>query len=390
MEIPDSPSLPQQEVDAPQSIIPAQLGAELDLDDSEDEIEQGHEKEESKINCYINNNNYDTDMDIDTDNKEEEEDINKGGNPLSFKISKDINYQTPMIDFSDNSKPINSIINPFEMNNKNGGSSKLLLSSSDSIPILINNNKSIQKLNDLQEQKLIEYIDENLLNIQRGFVKFLSSKEENNENLKEGYQFSQLMLRIDEIIEFIWYTITQIKGIPIIYHLNIFNNEYNNNQLINSFKIDENELDKIIKMNNKLDLNSNLIMLKDIDKNKLYVSFIIKIMGDLIDYIIKYDFNYIINWILILRLTAKIDNFLSILIDYSNYTTNHYQLVNNTDKVRISSLVQRTKITLVEIFDHYMTEINNNNNKNSNLRFDIIQTVIGEVYEGVIDRVSDQ
>lgn len=390
MEIPDSPSLPQQEVDAPQSIIPAQLGAELDLDDSEDEIEQGHEKEESKINCYINNNNYDTDMDIDNDNKEEEEEINKGGNPLSFKISKDINYQTPMIDFSDNSKPINSIINPFEMNNKNGGSPKLLLSSSDSIPILINNNKSIQKLNDLQEQKLIEYIDENLLNIQRGFVKFLSSKEENNENLKEGYQFSQLVLRIDEIIEFIWYTITQIKGIPIIYHLNIFNNEYNNNQLINSFKIDENELDKIIKMNNKLDLNSNLIMLKDIDKNKLYVSFIIKIMGDLIDYIIKYDFNYIINWILILRLTAKIDNFLSILIDYSNYTTNHYQLVNNTDKVRISSLVQRTKITLVEIFDHYMTEINNNNNKNSNLRFDIIQTVIGEVYEGVIDRVSDQ
>jgi hypothetical protein len=386
LKIPDSPELPRMEMDTvPDTEIPAQLGAALDLDDFSDE----DNNDDSNTH-----KNTDTELKIDTslkpinnfqqfehsDSLPSTPDTFNNRNILACSIPKDKNYVTPMEDFSDPIKPPIDLINPFGANST--------LSSSDPIPISLNKRLSVRRLSDLQEQKLGDYIDEKLMNIQKGFVKYLSSK---TENLHEGYEWNELVNKLDDIIEFVWYAIAQVKGIPVVYHSNVMTDT--SFEVIFGDKFNEiiAKIDNVIKKSSLLlvkDEENELrqLNLPDNINNSVYVSYLIKICGDLIDYIVKYELNEFSDWIILLRLFGKLDNILSIVIDYSSLKK--ITIISTTEKIRIASIIQRTKIALIELFDHFVRKLGIENIQTYRSAIDAFQMYVGETYEGLVDRTS--
>lgn len=370
--IPDSPALPRTEIEnIPSTEIPAQLGADLDLADSGDDTNnEDVEMKDADLKMPINNFKQFEHSDSLPSTPEL--------NILSSCVPRDSNYVTPMADFSDPVKAPHNLINPFGANNQ--------LSSSDPIPIIFDGKLNIKKLSDLQEQKLNDYIDEQLLTIQRGFVKYLSSKSENN---SEGLEVDQIVHKLDDILEFIWYSIFQIKSIPIAYHTNIIIDSsidilFHNEEL-------KAEISDIISKSPLLLIKDDILGFKQLTlpsniENSAYVSYLIRILGDLIDYITKYKFLGFKDWIIWLRLLAKLDNILSVIIDYSNLKS--ITIISATEKIRISSIIQRTKIALVGLFDQFLRNLGLNNVQKYRYAIDAFQTYVGETYEGLVDRTS--
>lgn len=403
MNIPDSPSLPSQEIEIPETTIPASLGAELDLDDDSEDEGNYENKDNKGISTEIEAADADVDVDVDMT----DEDL---VNPLACNIPQDKNYETPMLDFSDPIKAPIETMNPFGSN--------LKLQSSDPIPIKISIDWNLPKLNDLQEQKLLEYVEEKHMIIQRGFVKYLASMHSEEEQEQEQEQQEQeqeqeqqdnndkdndngvllwpaMVNKLEELLEFVWYTMTQIKGIPIVYHQRVildgellervsFKKRKN---ITNLTVIVEKQQKELVSLPSKLITKNgnqiNVIVVEELKLptgvgehiGKLFFAVILKIMGDIIDYVVKYRFQCHQDWILCLLLLGKIDNFVSILIDYG-------KVISTTDKVRLSSIVQRTKVALVALLERYLYT-----HPESASGVEALQQSVGEVLEGVVDRV---
>lgn len=392
LKTPGSPSLPNQETDAPISAISPTLGAELDLNDETDEDAEGDipmseemiSKPVNKVLAEFQEFEHSDSISGTTDDAE---------NPLSCNISNDKNYVTPMIDFSDPVKAPFDLINPFGANNT--------LSSSEPIPIEIVESHS-KKLSEMQELKISEYIDEKLQLIQRDFVKYLSVREEEEESIRESVSWGKLIHKIDDVVEFIWYAMSKVKGVPIIYHANVIVDDSLKVIFTHKYPGMKEQLDTITKHNSMVLLNGlgekdeksgvngrtsvlRVPLPRDITSNSGYVSYCIKLMGDFIDYIVKYQLEDIKDWIILLRVLGKIDNVMSILIDYDNLGEKQRMIISTTDKVRIASIIQRTKIAAVELFDRFVRE---GDGSLTRVAVDNFQVFVGELYEGLVDRTS--
>lgn len=399
--IPDSPPLPKQETDAPETRIPAQLGSELDLGDDDDDDDEGdvRVKREEDVDMAdelppgpgpatvfstgrapqpINN----FEQFEHTDSLPATPEDLPGSGAGSCAVPQDPNYVTPMMDFSDPVRPPLDLLNPFGANNT--------LSSSDPIPITLSGSGSSRRLSDLQQQKVSEYIDDRLLGIQRGFVKYLSSKEEAD---LEGLAWEQIAARIDEVVEFVWYALFHVTGVPAVYHSNVLADECIRAIFDSRFPEIKTRLDASIRPCQHLlvrpsaDAPLPALALPATVDTPAHVSFLIKLSGDLIDYIVKYDFASFTDWIVLLRLAAKLDNVLSVLVDYSALPTTP-TLVSTTDKVRLASIVQRTKIAVVELFDRFVRHLDPAQAALHQPAIDHFQGYAGETYEGLVDRTS--
>ena len=403
--IPDTAPLPTQETDAPETRIPAQLGSELDLGDDDDddgdagEVPVKRESREDDVDMTdepppeqgpatvfstgrspqpINN----FEQFEHADSLPSTPDDLLGTKACSCSVPQDPNYVTPMMDFSDPVRAPVDLLNPFGANNT--------LSSSDPVPISLGGDRSARQLSDVQQQKVSEYIDERLLAIQRGFVKYLSSTEEAD---LEGLAWEQIAGRIDEVVEFVWYALFHVRGVPIVYHSNVLADECIRAIFDTRFAEIKTMLDAAIRPCDQLLVRPaadaplpSLVLPAAVD-NPGHVSYLIKITGDLIDYIVKYDFATFTDWIVLLRLAAKLDNVLSILIDYSALPTAP-TVVSTTDKVRLASIVQRTKIAIVELFDRFVRQLDPAQASHHRVAIDHFQGYAGETYEGLVDRTS--
>lgn len=380
--IPDSPRVPNGEDLGPETTIPAQLGAELDLDSDVDSDEnvpmEDVTVQNPVVRAQLQPESDNADMDMQLDSPFEVLD-----NPLMSEIPKDPNYITPMPDFSDPVRPIPAIVNPF------GGNSTL--SSSSPIPLSLLPELNISLVTDSQAQKLSEYVDDKLLSVQRGFVKYLSAREE--DEIHEGLEWKGLVAGLDDIIEFLWYAMVMQKGAPVIYHINILRDDIVKGLMKDHGSDVIEQVNGVVKVSSNIQVKSEetpLLLPGNLGKTP-YVAYLIRIMGDLIDYIVKYNFSSFTNWILLLRLLGKLDNIISVLIDYSKErfgqsTSEH--IISTTEKIRIASIIQRTKIVVVELFDHFTRQMSTEEIAYYRQAIEMFQTFAGEVYEGLVDRTS--
>lgn len=368
IKVPDSPPMPKQEAtDVPDTQIPAQLTAELDLNsDSDNDVEMVYE---SPIKPIENFEQFEH-----PDSLPSTPDTLATRNVLMNSIPKDANYVTPMMDFSDPIKAPIDVINPFGANKT--------LSSSSPIPIKLKDIK-IPKINDLQEQKLIEYVEERLMVIQRGFVKYLSSKKE---NIKEGLTWMELVAKLDDMVEFLWYSIFHSKDVPAIYHSNILIDSSLKMIFDDAFADMKDAVSPINRYPTMILMQDEMLTLPKNVHSSLFVSFLIKILGDIVDYVEKYNHTTFEEWVALLRLTAKLDNAFSIIIDYSYQSSNN--LINTTEKVRIASIIQRTKITAVSKFEQFTRSFNTEEIAVHRSAIEAFQVFVGEIYEGIVDRTS--
>ncbi|TID30610.1 hypothetical protein CANINC_000765 [Pichia inconspicua] len=368
VKVPNSPPLPTQEVaDVPKTQIPAQLTAELDLNsDSDNDVEMSCV---SPVKPFENFEQFEH-----PDSLPSTPDTLANRNVLMSSIPKDTNYVTPMMDFSDPIKAPADVINPFGANKT--------LSSSSPIPIRLED-MNLPILSDSQEQKLIEYIEERLMAIQRGFVKYLSSKKE---AIKEGLTWIELVTKLDEMVEFLWYSIFHLKDVPAIYHGNILIDSSFKVIFSEKFLDMKDDLNSINKYPTKILMQNEVLTLPMNVQSSTFVSFLIKILGDIVDYVEKYNHATFEEWIVLLRLIAKLDNALSIIIDYSNQSSK--LLINTTEKVRIASIIQRTKIITVSKFDQFTGKLDTDQIAHHRSAIEAFQIFVGELYEGIVDRTS--
>ncbi|OUM55061.1 hypothetical protein BVG19_g4538 [[Candida] boidinii] len=472
---------------------------------------------DNKINPYGNDGLEDADEDDDEINDDELEDITNGDalapiksiDPLqdmeyidnrSLKGDEDENDELVSIDgdggISETSIPNNSIFDPnnlldIDLNTrlKNPpinpfGSNKKMISSN---PIRIkrvspqqqqhqnqqqlktdSNNDNSNNINGTgfnrdrrlslpQQGRLVDYLDTQLLEIQRKFIKHLSLKEDEKKNQSadsnsgttptpanqetnstEFINISKLISSLYNVVNMIWFSIFQIKNVPCIYH--------------NNLNVYSSVIDTTSGTDNNPRMNSHgeqIVELQLIDPKSLFgqTNYLIKIMGDFIDYLSKYDIENFDQIIDILKFLAAIDNIISILIDQEGEPDkdqefkvedvsesidiqelrnkiNNVKIVNNTEKIRMESIITRTKLLITNKFDEFKNKsisefnlnlkneiINNKRKLNSNIKdeenstsnidhqlkkgrnnlshiFSEYEVLIGEVYEGIIDRTS--
>lgn len=315
---PESPRAQGRSSDAdlrlPQQTIPQELAQALDLSDDEEQ-----------------------DLDEDMPGAEDQQ----------------MDSETPLYDFDDHTRPPMSPVNPFGANEAMGASTPSSFTISEAIK---------PGLNDAQQQRLINYLDNQLMSIQRLYVKHISGN-------KDAPSWSHMVHLLDNLLEFIWFGITGVSGgIKGIYHKNVFDYPMETPSV------------KLPSTNLELVLPSNL-------KNNGCISYLITIMGELITFVEKFPLESYSNWLETLRLFAKIDDTLCISIDYGQ------TLVTTTEKVRINSLVQRTKILIVGIFDEFGLNIQRGFDSDQDLKDERdklaqFQSFVGELYEGLIDRTS--
>lgn len=267
-------------------------------------------------------------------------------------VESDEDGGPPIIDFEDNVKPPITPLNPFGSNSYLESSEPVSFTrTGDSKPIL----------NDAQEQRLMTYLDNKTMEIQRLFVKFLSGSE-------DAPKWFELVHLIDNLLEFIWFGVTGAHGgVRGVYHWNVYN-----------YPIDT----PCVKQPSRetLELPINL-------RSNGCPSYLITIMGELITYIVKYSIDNYHDWIIALRILGKLDDTLCIFIDYGQ------SLISVTEKVRMNSIIQRTKLVNVELFEKFSTDTQRGFEPNSRLleqreMLNKFQMFMGEVYEGLIDRTS--
>lgn len=297
-----------------------------------------------------------------------ERSLPSGGIPreLEEALDLDMDSETPMerdnvrgedeemdatVDFEDYTKPPMTPLNPFGANGD--------LESSEPVPFR-RTDAVKPPLSDAQEQRLIAYLDARTMEIQRLFVKYLAKGE-------DIPKWSEIVHLIDNLLEFVWFGITGAQsGVRGIYHWNV----YKCDMQVDCIKIPQ---------TSELELASNL-------KSNGCPSYLLTIMGELITYIAKQAMDTYEDWMITLTILAKLDDALCVLIDYGS-------LITVTEKVRVSSIVQRTKMVVVELFEAFSRETQRRFDPSTSLlrereTISQFQTFAGEVYEGLSDRTS--
>ncbi|KAG7698121.1 hypothetical protein KL930_001783 [Ogataea haglerorum] len=247
-----------------------------------------------------------------------------------------------------------------------------------------------RKLSGAQQSRLVAYMDAKLLQIQRMFIKYLSLRNDDDENDADDeqteksplaeidaspppqqepddvskYTLDRLLEQITSAVLLLWVSLYGTEKIPPIYHSNLAGTE------------PEDEL--------QIDL---------IDPSTVagQPAYLIRIMGDLADYLEKYRLDSFQDFQLVLELLAKIDNFASILIDQTEKP-----IFSTTDKVRMDSIVQRTKMLMVAKFEEFQaavdaSETDERGKRSAHSGRDLLPTyqlLVGEIYEGITDRTS--
>lgn len=276
-------------------------------------------------------------------------------NPLNCNIPRDPNYTTPMSDFSDPTPAPFQPINPFGANS--------LLSSSEPIKITLSQCDAPRKLSDAQQERLLNYLDNSMMKIHRGFVKYLSSVHQKTNDSDKGLNLMQMLFELDELTEFIWFSITGHKNIPIIYHANVHD------------------------LGSQTETTAHVYLPSDLPNGQGYISYYLTIMSDLVDFLGKYKIGNWDEWRSVLALFGKLDDILCILVDYEK-TGETNGLISSTEKIRMASIAQLTKMGLVGLFDEFVRSLGRDNIASERETIQYFEILIGEVYEGLVDRTS--
>lgn len=353
-ECPDTPLHPEadHEIEPPQP-LPAELQSALDLGSDDDSIEASE--------AIIDDDEDDEDDEMNSEESDTAEAPDE--EPAPFEI-----------DFGTTARP--SPINPF------GGNKQM--SSSD--PIRIVRKKSApqdrpRRLSMPQQSRLIYYIDEQLMAIQRKLIKYLSSREDPDDENPTEFGILALVSSLDHVVTLIWYSIFNIKVVPFVYHSNLLTPEERSQ--MGTFGMNEVELEEI-------------------SPDFLFgqTNYLIKIMGDMVDYLEKFSFNSYEEIRAVLVLLAKLDNIISILIDEYNDNDNDFPeleteaqkarpFINNTEKVRIESIINRSKMLMLQLFDGFKAPLKRSRDDEDNdIELGNYEQLIGEIYEGILDRTS--
>lgn len=258
----------------------------------------------------------------------------------------------------------------------------------------ISNNRK-KKLSSLQNSKLIAYIDGELLGIQRKFVqsfnappaefdnKDVEGQRQENDVTKFGYQkLTSLLDDLNKIVDFIWYTVKITQGQPTFVINNPLitstttttaiqadnNNSSNDNLNINSYTNSDN-IDGATATNfdSATAAAPATVVTQPPTLRSFYQGqYLIRIAGDLVDYIQKYKIGKPELRQLILFI-QKLDQLFVIIIDDLNG-------FDSTEKVRLASIAERTRIGVINI------TIRN--------RINDYKYEIGKLYEELFDRIS--
>ncbi|KAG7665746.1 uncharacterized protein J8A68_000766 [[Candida] subhashii] len=198
-----------------------------------------------------------------------------------------------------------------------------------------------------QQSKLINYIDEHLLQIQRNFIK---SQVENIQT----YSFIQLIKDLSELISIIWISISK--------------------------------------------------------KNTLFgqMDYYIKILGDLEDQLnhyqhifnanfsidsIRIDLNKLVTFF---KFFQKIDLQLSLIIDGYETNTNTITKASNTELIRLYPIISRLRILIISRIEDLRIKLNKVRNETTNKQIisdsqnllNLFEVEISRLFEGVLDRAS--
>ncbi|GMF05210.1 unnamed protein product [Ambrosiozyma monospora] len=241
---------------------------------------------------------------------------------------------------------------------------------------------------------------------------------ENNEtkqlNKEDYFTLEQLISQLDSLLKLIYFSIFKQTTIPRIYHDNI-------PPRLTMVKQPLTELNAYKSSPQPHQLQLQLPPQQQQNRSMLgqLTSYIIKIMGDLIDYLAKYPIRSLNSWLAVLNLLSDLDNFVCLLIDIDlddNMEEDEigeegggfgdagvslgggavgngigsggkWHIVNNTDKIRIESIVNRTKILLSRKFDLFQDSILKRSSEIKDLLV-LFESYLGAVYEGISDRTS--
>lgn len=276
-------------------------------------------------------------------------------NPLNCNIPRDPNYTTPMSDFSDPTPAPFQPINPFGANS--------LLSSSEPIKITLSQSEDPRKLSDAQQERLVNYLDNSMMKIHRGFVKYLSSVHQDANESEKGLNLIEMLFELNELTEFIWFSITGHKNIPVIYHANVHD------------------------LASQTETTAHVTLPNDLPNGQGFINYYLTIMSDLVDFLGKYKIGSWDEWRSVLGLLGKLDDLLCILVDYDK-TVNIKGLISSTEKIRMASIVQLTKMGLIGLFDEFVRSFDRDNIASQRETIQYFEVLIGEVYEGLVDRTS--
>lgn len=207
------------------------------------------------------------------------------------------------------------------------------------------NNDEIAKY---QQSKLINYIDEQLLAIQRKFIK-------NQADTRETYTFYQLINELSKVFNLVWYSINTKSG--------LFGQQ----------------------------------------------DYLIKLMDDMEDYVAHYSLfdntdDYATVELQLLEYFTffqEVDLRLSFLIDgFPMETTGKIEKLNNTQIIRLSPIASRLRILVISKLDPLRMKLsreeiasdsedqNENEKRRSHRRRlqNVIEGELGKVFEGILDR----
>ncbi|KAH3668249.1 hypothetical protein OGAPHI_002003 [Ogataea philodendri] len=278
--------------------------------------------------------------------------------------------------------PRASPMNPFGQN--------VGLTSSETPRIVHTKRDQPKRLTRAQQSRIVTYIDAQLLHIQRLFIKYMSLRNDDDDDDNQDmdtadpsplasidapstqtepddilqYSLLKLLSQIDSVVSLLWVSLYGDSHVPVIYHSNL------------SAKSLPTE-----------------VQVTMIDASQLWgqTEYIIKIMGDLVDYLEKYRFESFKEIHSVVELLAKIDNFVSVIIDQPATS-----VFSTTEKVRMDSIVQRTKLLMVKKLDAFRSVVENSEVDELGKRslqsgqdlVPVYEQFIGEIYEGISDRTS--
>ncbi|AOA63196.1 TFIIH complex subunit [Komagataella phaffii CBS 7435] len=202
-----------------------------------------------------------------------------------------------------------------------------------------------------QQSRFISFVDDKLLQIQRNFIKYLSEED-------STYTLSQLIRQINETISILWYSIFRVEQIPVVFHSAI--------------------------------LGRNSTSLNHASSVDLFGQphYFIRIIGDLIDYVEKFPLSSVDELRELLALVAKLDNVVIVLVDQDTVSTPSAKkdFIDKTEKVRLLSLATRFKLLLLSKYEELKT-VRHPITAEFNIWPEYDQ-LVGQVYEGIIDRTS--
>lgn len=211
--------------------------------------------------------------------------------------------------------------------------------------------KSPNNASELQQSKFVNYVDGELLQIQRKFIKNIA----NMDNI-EIYSIFQLAQDLNQVIDLLWYSID--------------------------------------------------------NRSKLFGQdhYLIKIVHDLEDYVSHYDLHHLIeinsptllskeNNIKFLKLFTflqSLDVRLSFLIDgYTLEGTTKVEKISSTELVRLLSITSRLRMMIISKIDPIRLKLNKVASETSNTSsrqaqdlLNLFEVEIGRLFEGILDRSS--